>query len=252
MRRTRVMPLLLLHQNGLYKTIKFKNPKYIGDPINAIRLFNDLEVDEIAIIDIDATKNGTSPNIELIKEIASEAFMPMMIGGGVSSINDVEKILGSGVEKVLFNKLFLYNADKIREISNNFGSQSIVVSINIKKDLFGKNRLYDYTSRKFSSLKISDALLKCTELGVGEIIITYVDKDGMQDGLELKCSSNYIKETKLPIVINGGAKSIDDLKKASLLGFSGIAVGSMFVYHGATKGVLINYPSQDILNKELI
>lgn len=252
MRKTRVIPLLLLHKEGLYKTTQFKKPQYIGDPINAIKLFNDLEVDEIAIIDIDATKKNLGPNTNLIQDFASEAFMPMMIGGGLKSIEDVEKILNLGVEKVLFNNLFIDNPSKIEIISKAFGSQSIVVSLNLKKDFLRKYRVYDYKRRKFCDFDIYQAINMCIDLGVGEIIVTYVDKDGMQDGLEFSHLSDKLKEIKTPIIINGGAKDIYDIKNAASAGFSGIAVGSMFVYHGSTKGVLINYPSQDVLNQELI
>lgn len=251
MRRVRVIPVLLLKGGGLVKSVKFKNYKYVGDPINAVKIFNEKEVDEIAILDIDASKENRGPDLEKIKEIASEAFIPLGYGGGITRIDQIKDLLFHGVEKVVLNASTHHTPELITEAANQFGSQSVVVSIDVKKTLFGKYRVFQHTNGKNTSLDPLKFAKEMVERGAGEIFLNSVDLDGTQQGYDLNLVEKISQEVEVPVIICGGARNISDFRAAIHSGASACAAGSIFVFHGEHKAVLISYPSQESLKKEL-
>lgn len=244
----RVIPVLLIKGNGLYKTRKFQNPSYVGDPINTIKIFNDKEVDEIIILDIDASKKNLSPNFNLIKEIASECFMPLTYGGGISSIDQAAKLFNLGVEKICLQTSTLTNIELIKELISEFGSSSIAACIDIKKNFFGRHVLYSHSNKRLK-LKPIELLDELNALGIGEIILQQVDNDGELKGQDLEILSEFARKSFAPIVSLGGIGSLDDLNEAFKMGANAVAAGSFFVYHGVHRAVLITYPSQRDFNR---
>ncbi len=245
--KNRVIPVLLLKDSGLIKTKKFDNPQYVGDPINAIRIFNQKEVDEMIFLDIGASKNNELPNFDLIEDIASECFMPLAYGGGVKNLDCAEKLIKVGIEKIVINSIVLENFGFINELSQNLGSQSVVVSVDIKKSFLGSYRIFSYQRKEYSSFKLDDFLIEIQDRGAGEIFINCVDNDGMMSGYDLDLLDRIMKKVKIPIVFCGGAGSLDDLKKvSSIYDYIGLAAGSLFVFKGPHRAVLINYPTRDI------
>ena len=251
MRQTRIIPQILIHNNGVYKTVRFSKPRYIGDPINTIKLFNELEVDELFVVDIDCSKNNNKINYNFIEDIVGEARMPVTYGGGITCAQSAISVLQSGIEKILINKSFIKDDSIISKIQAKVGSQSVVVSLNVKKDSAGKFFLYDYISKKNIKISLIDAAILAEKLGAGELIVTSVEKDGMLNGLDLGILEDLNEVINIPIIICGGAKSYQDFIEAQKLGASGVAAGSLFVYHGKINGILINYPSQSKLNSIL-
>jgi len=249
MLQTRVIPVLLLRNKGLVKTVRFDKSKYIGDPINAVKLFNDKEVDELVFLDIDAAKAKRKPDFALIKNIASECFMPLGYGGGITEFDDIAALFAIGVEKVIINSASLENLDLISKASAVFGDQSIVVSVDIKKNIWGKHQIYDHTGIKHHRLDLMEYIKNAQQAGAGELIINAVDCDGMMQGYDLELIQKVSSSTLIPVVACGGAGSLADLKKAVNAGASGVAAGSLFIYHGPHKAVLINYPSQKKLKQ---
>ncbi|MCB9499636.1 MAG: imidazole glycerol phosphate synthase subunit HisF [Erysipelotrichaceae bacterium] len=250
MRRIRVIPVLTLQNEKLVKTIRFKNPTYIGDPINAVKIFNEKEVDEIVILDITASKEKREPNYTKIEEIASEAFMPFAYGGGVKNLNQIEKLFKLGIEKVVLNSVLEDNIALVTEAAKIFGSQSIIASIDVKKNIFGKLNAYKISGSTKINYSIDDFVNKLEEAGVGEFFINSIDKDGTYSGYDLALINQVSTKTNLPIVACGGASSINDFLPAIQAGASAVAAGSLFVYTGATRGILINYPKQEeLVNK---
>ena len=242
--RPRVIPVLLLDEGRLIKTKKFKYDNYIGDPLNAVKVFNEMGADELIILDISATKNKRSPNFQLIENLANECFMPLTYGGGITNIEEVSKIFSIGVEKISINSSLINNKISISDLVNKFGSQSIVVSIDIKKNFFNQFRLYKY-NWFFLKYNLKEYLNMVINSNVGEILLTSVDNDGMQSGLDLKLIKKITSLVSVPVVACGGVGSIDDISKGIHSGASGIGVGSMFVYSGPLKGVLISYLSNE-------
>lgn len=249
MLQTRVIPVLLLRNNGLVKTIKFDKHKYIGDPINAVRIFNDKEVDELVFLDIDASKQQRSPDFELVKSIATECFMPFGYGGGISNMEQITQLFSLGVEKVIINSAALHNPQLISDAARVYGGQSIVVSVDVTKNLLGKYKIYSHANVKTAANDAIDFVKKMEQAGAGEIMLNVVDKDGMMNGYDLAIIKKISDEVNIPLVACGGAQNMLDLKKAADAGASGVAAGSMFVYHGPHKAVLINYPSYNDLKK---
>lgn len=249
MLKTRVIPILLLKNNGLVKTIKFKKDQYIGDPINAIKIFNEKEVDELIFLDIEATKYNKEPNYEIIKSIASECFMPVCYGGGITTIEQIKKIFHLGIEKVSLNSSILNNYDLLEQAVEIFGSQSIVVSVDVKKNLFGKYCIYNHVRKKIEKLNVSDYLKNIEKKGAGEVLLNHVDLDGTQLGYDTELIKYVTKDLNIPLIYCGGAKDLTDFKVAKDLMVSGVAAGSMFVFHGKHKAVLITYPGYEILKK---
>ena len=249
MLQTRVIPMLLLNDEVLVKTIKFKNPNYIGDPINTCRIFNELEADELAFIDIRSSLYNKPPNFKILKEISSECFMPLSYGGGINTLQQIEKILKIGFEKVILNTAALLNPKLISDASNIFGSQAIVVAIDSKKNIFGKHQIFAKSGKiKFSIDPISFAK-KVEDLGAGELIYTSIDREGTWSGYEIPLLKKITNQVNIPVIANGGAGTISHLNEAiELGGASALALGSMVVYQRKGMGVLINFPSRNKLN----
>lgn len=247
MRRVRIIPVLILQNEKLVKTIRFKNPTYIGDPINAVKIFNEKEVDEIVILDITATKEKREPNYTKIEEIASEAFMPFAYGGGITNLNQIEKLFKLGIEKVVLNSVLENNMDLVTEVANRFGSQSVIASIDVKKNLFGKTHAYKVSGSTKIDMPLGDYVKKLEQAGVGEFFINSIDRDGTYQGYDLVLIKQISSLVHTPIVACGGASSVEDFLPAIQHGASALAAGSMFVYTGATRGILINYPKQEVL-----
>jgi len=253
MLQKRVIPCLLLHKNGLYKTVKFKNPNYIGDPINAIKIFNTKEVDELMFIDIDATINNQEPNYKLIEDIASECFMPLCYGGGINNIEQMKKIYALGVEKISLSSVSVTNPLLITEAKEVFGSQSVIVAIDVKKDFWGKKKVFIKNGKKNTKLDVLTHAKKVEELGAGEIVINSIDNDGTMKGFDIDLMLKLKNHINIPIVALGGAGKLEDIHEIfTKTDISAVAIGSMFVYQGALNGVLVNYPSykklQEIIN----
>lgn len=251
MLRTRIIPVLLLRNGGLVKTIKFKESKYIGDPLNAVKIFNEKEVDELVILDIDASKQSRKPNFEAIKGFASECFMPLAYGGGIRCLNDIEILFKLGVEKVILNTNAAANNFRlIKEASEIYGDQSIVLSVDVSKNLWGKYQLYSHVLGNNLSNSIEDYIKEAVRYGAGEVLVQAVDQDGVMKGYDYKLIEKIAGTIDVPMVACGGASSLLDLKKGHEAGASALGAGSLFVFHGPLKGVLINFPSQQKL-KEL-
>lgn len=250
MLKTRVIPVLLLKGQGLVKTRQFKDPKYVGDPINAIKIFNDKEVDELVFLDITAYKEKREPNYKLISSIASECFMPLSYGGGITTVEQIKKILSLGVEKVILNTGAFINPDLVKQASVIFGSSTIVVCIDYKKQFWRKNVVYiESGSRpiKYSPLEYAK---KMEALGAGEIILNSIANDGMYNGYDIETLKLITDSINIPVVVSGGASKLEDFADAVNFGSaSGVAAGSLFVFHGPHKAVLINYPEIRALEK---
>ena len=242
MLRARTIPILLLRNKGLVKTVQFGKTKYIGDPINAVKLFNDKEVDELVFLDIDASKEGKKPDFEYIQSIASECFMPLGYGGGITTMNDIAILFSIGVEKVILNSNVLINFNLIKEASSTYGNQSIVVSVDVQKNLFGKYQLFSHAKIKHRPIDLFQFVKDAQDAGAGEIIVNSVDKDGMMTGYDLKLIQRLSSSLSVPLVAAGGAGNLNHFREAVDAGASAVAAGSLFIYHGPHRAVLINYP----------
>lgn len=241
---TRVIPCLLLSDSILVKTRQFKDPKYVGDPINAIRIFNDKEVDELIVLDISASRAGRAPDVALIHELATECFMPLAYGGGVTSADQLRPLLRSGVEKVVVNTAALSDLKLIEEGAAHFGSQAIVGAIDAKRGRRGAWRVFNPTRRKAEKLDPVAHAQALEQAGVGEIFLNSVDRDGTQDGYELDLITAVSEAVDVPVIASGGAGTLRHFSEAVAAGASAVAAGAMFVFHGRHRAVLINYPSQ--------
>lgn len=240
--RIRVIPVLLLHKGNLVKSVKFKDYKYVGDPINAVRIFNDKEVNELVLIDIDASREKRSPDLKHITNIASEAFMPVAYGGGITSITQVKEIFYNGVEKVIFNTAALEQPALITATANQFGSSSTVVSIDVKKSLLGGYKVYAANGQKNTGRDPVQFAKEMESAGAGEIFINSIDADGTMAGYDVNLVKKIAGAVDVPVIACGGAGSIDHFKQAIQAGASAVAAGSFFVFHGKHKAVLITYP----------
>jgi cyclase len=239
----RIIPVLLLHKGGLYKTKQFKNPSYVGDPINAVRIFNLKKVDELLILDIDCTKENKEPNYALIEEIVSEAFMPVGYGGGIANLEIAKKVFQLGVEKVIINSALPKNINLLSEISVIFGAQAVVGCIDYKKTFLGGTKAYFTNASKKSNITPLEWAQRIEMAGAGEIILNSVDREGSYDGLDFELLEQVVKVVNLPVVVSGGAGSDFDFDAAKKAGASGIAAGSMFIFQRPHNAVLISYPS---------
>ena len=252
MLKTRVMPCLLLRGWGLVKTVKFKDPKYVGDPINTVRIYNEKEVDELIFLDITATPEGKPPPFQIISEIATECFMPFTYGGGVRDLDDVKKIFSLGVEKVAINTHAVENPEFISRAADMFGSQSILVAIDVKKTLLGKYRVCTNGARKTTKIDPADHARHMADMGAGEILLTSVDRDGTFSGYDLPLIERVSGAVTVPVIACGGAGKIEDFALATKqAGASAVAAGSMVVYQGPHRAVLVNFPSKQDLKKIL-
>tara|TARA_B100001057_G_C22843945_1_gene948223 strand:+ start:1951 stop:2706 length:756 start_codon:yes stop_codon:yes gene_type:complete len=246
----RVIPCLLLKNGGLVKTVNFKNEKYIGDPINAVKVFNEKEVDELVFLDITKSNDLVDPNYDLLKDISSEAFMPMAYGGGLNSIRQIERIYSIGFEKVIINSSAFENIQVIKDAVNLAGSSGVVVSVDTKSSFFSKRRIYSRSGSLKHNVDLLDHIKKMEDAGAGEILLGSIDKDGTFSGYDLELIKNISSNTSIPVVPVGGAGKLEHFKQAINAGASGVAAGSMFVYHGKHKAVLITYPEYETI-KEL-
>lgn len=252
MNRTRVIPVLLLRGQGLVKTVKFKDPKYVGDPINAVRIFNEKEVDELVFLDIAATAENRDPPFDLLKDIAGEAFMPMAYGGGLTNIEQIRRVFALGFEKVIINSAVYGNLELIREASTIFGSQAVVCSIDVRKTWIGNCELVSRAAKKREPVSLRDHLGAVEKAGAGEILVNAVDRDGTMSGYDLKLIREVAETVSVPVIACGGARNIDDFVEAVSTGHaSAVAAGSMFVFYGPHRAVLINYPERDQLSSRL-
>ena len=245
----RVIPALLLRNNGLVKTTRFKDPKYVGDPINAIRIFNEKEVDELMLLDITASKENREPNFEMIEQIAGECFMPLAYGGGVRTVEQAQRIYALGVEKICLQTSALENPGLVTELAQRFGSQSVMVSVDVKRNWMGKPQLY--SSAKASSLGSDwiDRTQQLVKAGAGEVLLNAVDKDGTLQGPDLALIEQLSQAINVPLIAVGGVGSMGDIKAAVDAGASAVAAGAFFVYHGPHRAVLISYPTYAALEQ---
>ncbi len=251
MRRIRVIPVFLIEDGELIKTIKFRKKIYVGDPINALRIFNEKEVDELVFLDISASKKGVGPDFKMIKKLADEAFMPMCYGGGINNIDQIREIFFSGIEKVSLSTSVFDNPNLVRLAANRFGSQSIVVTIDVNKDLFGRYRIYRNNGQKKTGYTPWKFVKDLQDLGAGEIIVNSIDRDGTSQGYDLELITKVSREVDIPVVALGGASGLGDFNNAVEAGASAVAAGSLFVFNGPHRAVLISYPAQSDLRKLL-
>jgi cyclase len=240
----------LIRNGGLVKSVQFKKHKYVGDPINAVKIFNEKEVDEIIILDIDASVKKNSPNYKLVEEICGEAFMPLAYGGGVKTLEDAQKILYNGAEKVILNTQLLEHPSIIETIAKQFGNQSVVASIDYKANLFGKPKVYGHNGSKKTKWSPQELALKASEYGAGEIMLNSIERDGTYKGYDLEILEQIASSVDIPLIASGGAGSMEDFQKAIQSGAAAVAAGSMFVFQRPHQAVLISYPKENKL-KEL-
>lgn len=244
MLKIRVIPCLLLKNNGLVKTVKFKDPKYVGDPINAVKIFNEKEVDELIFLDITATIEKKKPNFKVISDIASECFMPFGYGGGIRDLNDVRELFNLGIEKVIINSYAFEKPLFIKEASTIFGAQSIIVSIDVKKNLFGKYEVLTHSGQKNTKLDPVKFAKQMEDMGAGELFLNSIDRDGTMQGYDFELIKKVSESVNIPVIACGGAGKLQDFDDAVKRGgASGVAAGSMFVFYGKHRAVLISYPS---------
>ncbi|PWT72748.1 MAG: imidazole glycerol phosphate synthase subunit HisF [Bacteroidetes bacterium] len=251
MKRIRVIPLLLIRKGGLVKSIKFKDHKYVGDPINAVKIFNEKEVDEIVVLDISATADKRPPDLRQIKEIASEAFMPMGYGGGITRLDEIKEMITAGVEKVVINTAAFHTPQLITDGAKYVGSQSIVVSIDVKKNIWGKYKVHVRNGSENTNLDPVEYAKKMESAGAGELLLNSIDRDGTFTGFDLELIKKVSSEVNIPVVAIGGAASVNDFSKAIEYGASAVSAGSMFVFQQPHRAVLISYPDQNELIEKI-
>jgi cyclase len=243
MYRPRIIPVLLLKNRGLIKTVAFDKPKYIGDPINAVHIFNDLHADELVFLDTEATREKRLISLEFVKDVGEEANMPFAVGGGISTIEDIRKVIAAGAEKVVICSAAANHPEFIREAADEFGSSTIAVCIDVKKKFLGGTKIWTHSGSKATSYTPVEFARLMEEKGAGEIIIQSIERDGSMNGYDIDLIRSIAEAVKIPVIALGGAGSTEDLKKAYHEAYAnGLAAGSLFVYNDKHKGVLINYP----------
>lgn len=243
MLRPRIVPCLLVHEGGLVKTQNFRTPKYVGDPINAVKIFNEKEADELMVLDIDATVLGCEPNFKLIAQLAAECRMPLSYGGGIKSVEQANRIIGLGVEKVAVSSAALTAPELVTSIAAGIGRQSVVVVLDVKKTFSGNYEVYTHNGLRGTGRSAIDVARQAEQLGAGEIVINSIDRDGQMKGYDLILAARVREAVSLPMTVLGGAGSLADI--GELIGSCGVVgagVGSLFVFKGSYRAVLINYP----------
>jgi cyclase len=244
MLRPRITPCLLVHNGGLVKTVQFKDPKYVGDPVNAVRIFNEKATDELIVLDIDATANGAEPNFMLIGQLAAECRMPLCYGGGVKTVDAAKRIVGLGVEKVAVSSAAVDNPHLLTEMALEIGGQSVVVVLDVRRTKNGTYEVWTHNGRKNTKRLVEVAAAEAERAGAGEIVVNSIDNDGMMKGYDLDLAVKVRRATRLPMTVLGGAGSLADIGKLiATCGVIGAAAGSLFVFKGAYRAVLINYPN---------
>lgn len=238
----RVIPCLLLLDEGLVKTRRFGSPRYVGDPINAIRIFNEKYVDELILLDIAASRTGAEPEFELIARVAGECFMPLCYGGGIRNMDQARRLIACGVEKLAINSTAIDRPQLITELSNELGASSVVAAIDVKRDWFGRERVYHPGRRQLTKLDPVEHARNLAAAGAGEIFLNSVDRDGEFSGYDTALIARVTAAVNVPVVASGGAATLSDMRSAIQAGASAAAAGSMFVFYGPHRAVLINYP----------
>jgi cyclase len=252
MLRPRIIPTLLLHDRGLVKTVNFKTPKYVGDPINTVRIFNEKGVDELAFFDIDATVQNKEPDYILIEKLANQSRMPLCYGGGVKTVEQAQRIFSLGIEKIALSSAVIQNPELVTQIASRVGSQSVIVVLDVKKKLFGGYEIFTHNGKKSTGVNPFKFANELEHLGAGEIIVNSIDQDGMMRGYDFTLIDKISETISIPLTVLGGAGSFVDVKKViDRYGIIGVSAGSLFVFKGPYKAVLINYPSQVEKNKTL-
>ena len=249
MNRPRVIPILGIQNKKLVKTVKYKRPNYLGDPINAIKIYNDKEVDELAIVDIRASKDKSHPKYEHLFEMAGEAFMPIAYGGGVDTFEKAKKVFDCGIEKIILNSGYFANPNLVNEIAETFGAQSVVLSLDLNKNIFGKYVLTTSSGSKSLKLKLSNFLANLDTSNIGEILINDITLDGTFKGYNLPLIDQVSKAVKIPVIANCGCNGFENLNQAIKSGASAVAASSIFVYkNNNPESILINYPHYKAIN----
>lgn len=243
MGRPRIIPLLLLDRGGLYKTVRFRHPGYVGDPVNCVKIFNEKEVDELVLLDFRATVEGRGPDFVKITEIAGEAFMPMGYGGGIKCSDDARRVFDAGFEKVVLNSVLFERPSLVAEIAGAYGSQAVVASMDVRKGFFGRREVWRQGGRQRTGLDPVVWARRVQDAGVGEILLNSIDRDGTWSGYDLDLIRQVSVAVQVPVVACGGAGSYDDLRRGVEAGASAVAAGSLFVYQKKGMGVLISFPS---------
>lgn len=244
MLRPRIIPCLLVHKKGLVKSIQFRDYKYVGDPINAVRIFNEKEADELMVVDIDATVENREPDYKMIQNLATECRMPLCYGGGIKTVEQAQKIFSLGVEKIALSSTVITNPEIVKVIASKVGSQSVVVVLDVKKKVLGGYEVYTHNGKKATGISPLEFATKMEKLGAGEIVINSIDQDGMMKGYDSKLVDLIRKSISLPLTILGGAGNLQDI--GALIkeyGIIGAAAGSLFVFKGVYRAVLISYPN---------
>lgn len=248
MLKTRVIPCLLLSDGRLVKTIRFKNPNYVGDPINIVRIFNTKEVDEVMFLDISATPAGRPPVFSLIREIASECFMPLAYGGGIRTLDEVKELFSIGIEKIVINTIAINDRSFISKIAERYGNQSIIVSMDVRKNLFGKYQIYSECGKKKNALDPVEYAVELQKKGAGEILLTSIHCDGTMQGYDVDLIKQVTEAVQIPVIACGGAGELNDFALAVKKGgASAVAAGSMVVYQGKNRAVLTRFPKREDL-----
>lgn len=243
----RVIPLLLMRNGGLVKTVRFKNAKYVGDPINAVRIFNEKEVDEIVFLDIEATTSNTGPNFEILENIVSEAFMPFAYGGGINTVEQVRSLYSLGVEKIILNSVTGHNPGLVERASSIAGSSGVVVSIDVRHNWLGKYSVFVRSGQVDLKRDPVDHAIEMVGLGAGELLVNAIENDGMMEGYDLHLIKRVAEAVSVPVVAAGGAGNLQHFREAVDQGAAAVAAGSIFVFHGKHRAVLITYPEYEEL-----
>ena len=246
MSRVRIIPVLLLHNGGFYKTVQFKKANYIGDPVNTVKIFNDKEAVELVVLDYRASVDGYAIDYSKIADIAGEAFMPMAYGGGIRNFEDARKVFDAGYEKISLNSILFTNPGLIKEIAAVYGAQSVIAAMDVKKNLFGKYKVYSHSGTKICNTDPMEWAKQLQDYGVGEILLNSIDKDGTWEGFDEILVKKVSTAVDIPLIACGGAANKQDLEKAVAAGASAVAAGSMFVYQKKGMGVLISFPKEGI------
>lgn len=252
MLRTRIIPALLLRNECLVKTIYFGKFTYVGDPCNTVRIFNELEVDELLFLDITATREGRPPNLKVLAEIANECFMPLGYGGGVRTFDNARAILEIGFEKVAINSFASEKPAFVTQLAEHFGNQAVIASIDVKKDLWGRYRVFTHAGKRSTGRDPVEWAQELVALGAGEILLTSIDREGTWEGFDLELVKDVTAAVNIPVIAHGGAGTVAHVGAVvKQAGASAVALGSMVVFQKKGMGVLINFPDKNILNREL-
>ncbi len=243
--RTRLLPILLLSNGSLVKTVKFRKPSYVGDPTNTVRIFNELEVDELIFLDIKASLERRGPDLKILNDIAGECFMPLAYGGGIRSLGDAKAVFATGFEKVAVNSAALDNPSVISDIAREFGSQAIIISIDVKQSILGQPLLSTLSGKKRLKRKPVDWAKEAEQLGAGEILLTSIDHEGTWKGFDIELISNVANSVSIPVIAHGGGGSIEHITDVvKISNASAVGLGSMIVFQKQGRGVLVNFPKR--------